>query len=110
MEDLKQLVEDFISYTKTWSITEDEWYWSVDSVRKSDYIDKEHITEKEFEIAIREEMLYRFIYNISSIKTQLENDLCNYYDIEVDFQNANKEIEEKIRKIFKNFKIKRKEV
>lgn len=38
---------------------------------------------------------------------ELENDLCNYYDEETDFQQANKEIEEKIQKIFKDFKINR---
>ena len=34
MEKLKQLVEDIIEYTRTWSITETEWYWNVECVRK----------------------------------------------------------------------------
>ena len=107
MEDLKQLVEDFIEYTKNFSITEEEWYYNMNSCRKSNYIDNKNITQKEFEQAIREEILYSFIYNINSIKTQLENDLCNYYEEDNYFQNANKEIEKKIQKIFKDFKIER---
>jgi len=107
MEDLKQLVEDFIEYTKTWSITEEEWYWNIDSVRKSGYIDKNNISQEQFERAIREEILYCFIYDIDNIKQQLRNDLCNYYEEEIDFQNASKEIEKKIQKLFKDFKIER---
>lgn len=35
INELKQLVEDFIEYTKTWSITETEWFYNVDSMRKN---------------------------------------------------------------------------
>ena len=106
MEDLKQLVEDFIDYTKTWSISEDEWYWNIDSFRKSGYIDKKHISQEQFERAIREELLYEFIYNINGIKRQLENDFESGYDSE-HFEKASKEIEKKIQKLFKDFKIER---
>ena len=106
MEELKQLVEDFIEYTKTWSISETEWYWNIDCVRKNKG-GKRYITHEEFERAIREEILYEFVYNIEGIKRQLENDLCNYYEEENYFQNANKEIEKKIQKLFKDFKIDR---
>lgn len=106
MEELKQLVEDFIDYTKTWSISEAEWYSNVDCVRKSDYIANKHITDKEFKRAIREDILYCFIYNISSIKNQMENDLCCSYESER-FNKESIEMERKIQKIFKYFKIER---
>lgn len=105
MEELKQLIEDFIEYTKTWSISITEWFYNVDSSRKNEY-GKQYITHEEFEKAIREEILYCFIYNINSIKYQLENDLCTGYESEY-FDKASKEIEEKIQKIFKDFKINR---
>ncbi len=105
MEDLKQLVEDFVKYTRTWSISETEWYWNVDCSRKSNYVKETHITSEEFERAVREEILYCFIYNIDSIKQQMENDLCNYFEDDLFFQRASLEMEEKIKKLFKDFKI-----
>lgn len=104
MEDLKQLVEDFIEYTKTWSISETEWFYNVDSSRKNAY-GKDYITHEEFERAVREEILYCFIYKINSIKQQMENDICNYYEEETSFHNASIDMEKKIQKIFKDFKI-----
>ena len=106
MEELRQLVEDFIDYTSSWSINETEWYYNVDAVRKNAY-GEDYITNEEFDRAIREELLYCFIYNIDSIKQQMENDLCNYYEEETSFQLANKEMEKKIQKLFKNFKLDR---
>lgn len=105
MEDLKQLVEDFIEYTKTWSITETEWFYNVDCVRKNAYGEK-YITDKEFQRAIREELLYEFIYNINGIKRQMENDLCTGYE-EERFNKVSIEMENKIQKLFKDFKIDR---
>lgn len=106
MEDLKQLVEDFIEYTKTWSISEIEWYYNVDSVRDSGYVDIEHISHEQFERAIREEILYEFIYHIQGIKRQMENDLCVGYESEY-FELASRTMENKIQKLFKDFKIER---
>ena len=105
MEELKQLVEDFIIYTKTWSIGETEWYYNVDCTRQNAYGEK-YITNEEFERGIREDILYCFIYNINSIKYQMENDLCTGYEDER-FDKASKEIENKIQKLFKDFKINR---
>lgn len=105
MNELKQLVEDFIEYTKTWSISETEWYYNVDCVRQNAYGEK-HITDKEFERAIREELLYEFIYNINGIKRQMENDFDIGYDSE-HFDKASKEMENKIQKLFKDFKLER---
>lgn len=31
---LKQLVENIVEYSRTWSITETEWYCNVECVRK----------------------------------------------------------------------------
>lgn len=106
MEDLKQLVEDIVDYTRTWSISETEWYWNIACVRKSNNINEEDITWEEFERAVREEILYCLIYNIYSIKEQMEND-CQYGYEEKEFDIANKELEKKIQKIFKDFKIDR---
>lgn len=105
MEQLKQLIEDFIKYTRTWSINETEWYYNVDCVRKNAYGEK-YITNEEFERAIREELLYEFIYNIDGIKRQMENDLWVGYDEET-FDKVSIEMEEKIQKLFKDFKIRR---
>lgn len=105
MNNLKELVEDFIEYTKTWSITETEWYYNVDSGRKNAY-GEDYITNEEFERAIREDILYCFIYNIDSIKYQMEEDLSVGYESE-HFDNASKNMEKKIQKIFKDFKIER---
>ena len=106
MKELKQLVEDIVKYTRTWSISETEWYWNVACVRKSNYVKEKNITSEEFERAIREEILYCLIYNLDSIKQQMENDYGYGYDSE-DFDNASKELEKKIQKIFKDFKIER---
>ena len=106
MEDLKQLVEDIVKYTRTWSISETEWYWNVACVRKSNNINEKNITSEEFERAIREEILYCLIYNIDSIREQMENDYQYGYDTQ-DFDNASKELEKKIQRIFKDFKIER---
>ena len=105
MEELKQLVEDFIDYTITWSISETEWFYNVDSGRKNAYGEK-YITNEEFDRAIREELLYEFIYNINGIKHQMKNDLCVGYESK-HFDNASKDMEKKIQKLFKDFKIDR---
>lgn len=105
MKELKQLVEDFIEYTKTWSINETEWYYNVDCTRKNEYGEK-FITNEEFERAIREDVLYCFIYNIDSIKRQMEIDLEVGYE-EERFIPISIDMENKIKKIFKDFKIDR---
>lgn len=106
MEELKELVEDIVKYTRTWSISETEWYWNIACVRKSNNINEEDITWEEFERAVREEILYCLIYNIDSIKEQMENDYQYGYE-EKEFDIANKELEKKIQKIFKDFKVER---
>lgn len=104
---LKQLVENIIEYTKTWSITETEWYWNIECVRKpSNNRDKE-ITWKEFEIAIREEILFDLIYNNGrNLYNQMKNDLCTYND-NVTFQNESKELEKQVQKYISNFNLER---
>lgn len=106
MKDLKEVVEKLVDYTRNWSISETEWYWNIDCVRKSNYVNEEHITEHEFEVAIREEFLYDLVFNDGSgIYDQLHNDLCNY-DYEV-IGKASEEIEKEVRKVIKDFKIDR---
>ena len=106
MEELKDLVEKIVEYTKTWSITETEWYWNIDCVRKSNYVNEDHITDREFNVAIRQEILYDLVYNeASGIYDQLHNDLCNYYYSEIG--EASEEIEKEIQKVIKDFKIDR---
>lgn len=105
---LKQLVEDIIKYTKDYSIGETEWYWNIDSVRKPNNINDKKITWKEFEVAIREEILYDLVYNnASGLCEQMENDLCNYENDNITFQNANKELEKKVQEYIKDFKLER---
>lgn len=105
MKNLKQLVEDFVDYTRTWSISENEWYYNVNDTRKTQEIGEDYISHKEFEKAIREDILYCFIYNIDSIKNQMESDLWNGYGD--NFIEISIEMERKIRKIFKDFEIER---
>ena len=108
MEKLKQLVEDIIEYTRTWSITETEWYWNVECVRKPSNTKDKEITWEEFEIAVREEILYDLVYyDGSCLYNQMENDLCNYGTDYVAFQDASKELERKVQEYFKDFKLER---
>lgn len=108
MNNLKQLVEDFVEYTRTWSISESEWYYNVNDTRKTQdvKVDRDYISQEEFEKAIREDILYCFIYDIDSIKNQMEIDLQYGYD-EDKFIKISKDMEKKIQKIFKDFKIER---
>lgn len=105
---LKDLVEKIVEYTRTWSITETEWYWNVDCVRKSNYADEKHIKWEEFERAIREEILYDLVYkNGRGTYIQMSNDLCNYFEVEQCFHSASKELEKEIQKYIKDFKLER---
>lgn len=108
MEELKELVEEVVEYTRTWTISETEWYWAIDCVRKPDNIKDKNITWEEFEIAIREEILYDLVYcKGCHLLNQMENDLCNYYEEDSDFQKASKNLEEKVQRIISDFKIER---
>ena len=104
---LKQLVEDIIEYTRTWSITESEWYWNVECVRKPSNSKDKEITWEEFEIAIREETLFDLVYNNGrNLCHQMKNDLCTYSD-NVTFQNESKELEKQVQKYISNFNLER---
>lgn len=110
MKELKQLVEDIVEYTRIWSLTETEWYWNIECVRKPSNSKNKEITWEEFEMAIREEILYDLIYNNGSgLYNQMENDLCNYETdcLHFSFQNASKELERKVQKYLKDFKLER---
>lgn len=108
MKELKQLVEDIVEYTRTWSITETEWYWNVECVRKPSNPKDKEITWEEFETAVREEILYDLVFNNGSgLYHQMSNDLCNYYTDDIPFQNASKQLERKVQKYIKDFKLKR---
>ncbi len=122
LEELKQLVDKIVKYTTEWSITEIEWYWNIDSVRKSNYVNEEHITDKEFESAVREEILYDLVFNNGcGLLNQMENDYeYGYFDYEEQEDGTLKEIgydkhwleesievEKAIRTIIKDFQIDR---
>ena len=108
MKELKQLVEYIVEYTRTWSITETEWYWAIECVRKPNNINDKEITWEEFETAVREEILYDLIYNNGGgLHNQMENDLCSYGADYLDFQNASKKLERKVQKYLKDFKLER---
>ena len=105
---LKQLVEDIVEYTRTWSISETEWYWNVECVRKPSNINDKEITWEEFETAVREEILYDLVYNNGiGLSMQMKNDLENYGTDYVAFQDASKELEKKVQKYLKDFKLER---
>lgn len=101
---IKDLVEKIIEYTKTWSITENEWYWNVECVRKPNNPQDKEITWEEFETAIREEILYDLVYrNGACIRNQMENDICNYTDKQ--FYKDSEELETEIKKIISDFEV-----
>lgn len=102
------LVEKIIKYTTTWSITENEWYWNIDCVRKSSNVNEKNITQHEFEVAIREEILFDLIYNNGACTCdQMENDLCNYEEDNTLFREESEKLEKEIQKFIKSFKIER---
>lgn len=108
MENLKNLVEKIINYTKTYSITECEWYWNINSVRKPNNIKDKEITWEEYEVAIREEILYDLIYNNGSgLHNQMENDLCNYEENDTLFRTESENLEKEVKKIIKDFEVER---
>lgn len=103
---MRDLVEKIIEYTKKWSISETEWYWNIECVRKPQNIKDKEITWKEFEVAIREEILYDLVYkNGIGIRNQMENDICNYDD--KCFYKDNEELEEEIKKLISDFEVER---
>lgn len=107
MKELKQLVEKIVEYTRTWSISETEWYWNINSVRKSNYRNEERITQREFEAAIREEILYDLVYaNCCGLLNQMENDLYSYGGTDTLFHKASRELEKEVQKLF-DFKLER---
>jgi hypothetical protein len=106
--ELRNIVDDIIEYTKTYSITDIEWYWNIACVRKPNSPDNTDITWDEFNVAIREEILYDLVYNNGlAIKNQMENDLycydLNYGTFEID----SLKLEKKIQSVLKEFKVKR---
>ena len=108
LEELKKVVEKEIEYTRNWSISDTEWYWNIDCVRKSNYIDKKHITEHEFEVAIREEFLYDLVFNNgNSLRQQMENDYEVYAEDDEYFKNSSVELEKEVRKVIADFKVSR---
>lgn len=108
MKELKELVEKIIDYTKTWSITENEWYYNIECVRKPNCIKDEQITWEEFEMAIREEILYDLVFhNASGLYNQMEDDACNYSSDYEHFINDSKTLEKEVQKYITDFKIRR---
>lgn len=108
MNELKELVEKIYKYTVTWSITETELYWNINSVRKSNYIENKTITDEEFQTAFREEILYDLIYDKGAgLRRQMEEDLISYEGLEDTFEKESIELEEEVRKYITDFKVER---
>lgn len=104
---LKQLVETIIEYTKTWSLTETEWYYNIECCRKPSIVNEKMITWEEFNRAIREEILFDLVYNNGrNLYNQMKNDLCTYSDNAI-FQNESKELEKQVQKYISNFNLER---
>src|SRR5574344_1529153 len=113
MKDIKDLIEKIVQYTRTWSISENEWYCNVNCDRLSqEYKNgkrEDSLSSKEFERAIREEIGYCLLYQIDSIGNQMESDyMWGYEGKEKEyFEKDSKEIEKEIQKYYKDFKIER---
>ena len=108
MNNLKELVEKIIQYTKTWSITETEWYWNIECIRKSDDRRNEHITWEEFEKVIREETLYDLVYrNGAYLRQQMENDYEVYEENDEFWKKSSVELELAVREVIADFKVSR---
>ncbi len=104
---MKELVEKIVKYTRTWSISETEWYWNVECTRKPQNINDKEISWEEFEVAIREEILYDLVYkNGICTKNQMENDICCGYDSE-HFYEDSEQLENEIKKYISDFKVER---
>lgn len=108
MNELKELVEKIYKYTVTWSITETELYWNINSVRKSNYIENKTITDEEFQTAFREEILYDLIYDKGAgLRRQMEEDLINYEGLKGTFEKESIELEGEVKKYIADFKVER---
>lgn len=108
MKDLKNLVEKILDYTKTYSITESELYWNINSVRKPNNLDDITITWDEYEVAIRQEILYDIVFNNGlGLQNQMENDLCNYDEDNTLFRIESEKLEKEVKKIIEDFEVER---
>lgn len=114
MNNLKELVEKIVDYTSTWTITENEWYWNIECVRKPNNVEDKEITWEEFETAVREEILYDLVFKDGvCLCNQMENDACNYsaeYDGESNYNlfiQESKALEKEVQKYIKDFKVRR---
>ena len=108
MNNLKELVEKIIQYTRTWSITETEWYWNIECIRKSDDRRNGHITWEEFEKVIREETLYDLVYrNGAYLRQQMENDYEVYEEDDEFWKKSSVELELAVREVIADFKVSR---
>ena len=108
MNDIKNLVENIIDYTKNWTISEIEWYYNIDCTRKPNDNSNNEITWKEFEIATRQEILYDLIYNDGgSLRMQLENDLQLCESADEPLVKESEALEAKIKKIIPDFEVER---
>lgn len=107
LDNLKELIDNIIEYTKTWSITETEWFYNVDATRKPSNSKDKVISQEEFERAVREELLYDIVYdNGKELSRQLGIDLSNYGAEDIPFKNASKDIIKQIKAVIKGFEVK----
>lgn len=73
MKKLETLVNDFFEYTKTISICEPELYENY-----CDKINSNYLENFDVEKAIKQDILYDFIFNIENIKSQMQDDFYLY--------------------------------
>lgn len=107
LDNLKELIDNIIEYTKIWSITETEWFYNVNATRKPSNSKDKVITCEEFERAVREEFLYDIVFNNGkALSRQLGTDLATYGVDDIPFQNASKDIIKQIKVVLKDFKVK----
>ena len=100
MKKIETLVNDFFEYTKTISIGEPELYENYCDKINSNYLDSFDV-----EKAVKQDILYDFIFNIENIKEQLQNDFYSY-DEESEEMKYILHMYNKIKNIFDDFYIK----
>lgn len=109
MEELRKLVENFLEYTCTISITDSElyekYYDKLSQIEK-DYLTKKGKLDNEIERMIKADILYDFLFTPINIIEQIECDINAFGEDSSEFIYI-KQIYKEIQKVFFNFKIER---
>lgn len=109
MEELRRLVENFLEYTCTISITDSELYDNyIDKLSQTEinYLIKGKKLDNEIERLIKADILYNFVFTPVNIINQIECDIDEFGKDSTEFIYI-KQMYKEIQKVFFNFKIER---